>query len=149
MKRLIGLLALFVTSVAFAQAPAPSSAPSPAGAWKTIDDATGKEKAIVRITEAGGVLTGKIEKLFDATKQDSKCDECTDSRKGQPVIGMTILRNVKKGESHWEGGDILDAANGKVYRVRMTPSPDNKSMEVRGYIGTPMLGRSQKWVRAE
>jgi uncharacterized protein (DUF2147 family) len=145
MKHGIGLLALFVTSLAFAQTPAPS----PAGAWKTIDDATGKEKAIVRITEAGGVLTGKIEKLFDSTKLDSKCDECTDSRKGQPVIGMTFLRNVKKGETHWEGGDILDAANGKVYRVRMTPSSDNKSMEVRGYVGTPMFGRSQKWVRAE
>jgi len=143
MKRLIGLLAFFVTSAAFAQTP------SPAGTWKTIDDATGKEKAVVRITEAGGILTGKIEKLFDAAKQDSKCDECTDSRKGQPVIGMTILRNVKKGESHWEGGDILDAANGKVYRVRMTPAADNKSMEVRGYIGMPMLGRSQKWVRTE
>jgi len=145
MKRFIGLLALFVTNAVFAQTPASS----PAGAWKTIDDATGKEKAIVRITEAGGVLTGKIEKLFDATKQDSKCEECTDSRKGQPVVGMTILRNVKKGEAHWEGGDILDAANGKVYRVRMTPSADNKSMEVRGYVGTPMFGRSQKWLRAE
>ncbi len=143
MKRSIGLLAMFVTTVAFAQSP------SPAGAWKTIDDATGKEKAIVRITESGGVLTGKIEKLLDATKQDSKCDECTDSRKGQPIIGLTILRNVKKAESHWEGGDILDAANGKVYRVRMTLSSDNKSMEVRGYVGTPMFGRSQKWMRAE
>ena len=145
MKRFFGVVAFFVTSVAFAQTPAAS----PVGAWKTIDDATGKEKAIVRISEAGGVLTGKIEKLFDATKQDSKCEECSDGRKGQPVIGMTILRNVKKGETYWEGGDILDAANGKVYRVRMTPSTDNKSMEVRGYVGTPMFGRSQKWVRAE
>ena len=145
MKYLIGLLSLFVSALALAQVPVSS----PIGAWKTIDDATGKEKALVRITEAGGVLTGKIEKLFDATKQDSKCEECTDSRKGQPVIGMTILRNVKKGEAHWEGGDILDAANGKVYRVRMTPSTDNQSMEVRGYVGTPMFGRTQKWVRAE
>ena len=145
MKRLIGLFGLIFIGVAFAQTPAPT----PEGAWKTIDDATGKEKAIVRITEVGGVLTGKIEKLFDAAKQDSKCEECSDSRKGQPVIGMTILRNVKKGEAHWEGGDILDAANGKVYRVRMTPSADNKSMEVRGYVGTPMFGRSQKWLRTE
>ena len=145
MKRLIGLFGLIFIGAAFAQTPAPT----PAGTWKTIDDATGKEKAIVRITEVGGVLTGKIEKLFDAAKQDSKCEECSDSRKGQPVIGMTILRNVKKGEAHWEGGDILDAANGKVYRVRMTPSADNKSMEVRGYVGTPMFGRSQKWLRTE
>ncbi|MEO7253812.1 MAG: DUF2147 domain-containing protein [Casimicrobium sp.] len=124
-------------------------AQTPAGTWKTIDDATGKEKAIVRITEAGGVFTGKIEKLLDPAKQDSKCDQCTDSRKDQPVQGLTILRNVKKADGYWEGGDILDAANGKVYRVRLTPAADNKSMEVRGYIGLPMLGRSQKWLRAE
>ena len=60
-----------------------------------------------------------------------------------------MRRNVKKGEAFWEGGDILDAANGKVYRVRLTPSGDNKSMDVRGYMGVPMLGRTQKWVRVE
>ena len=130
-----------MASIAFAQ--------SPAGLWKTVDDATGKEKAIIRITEAGGVFTGKIEKLLDAAKQDSKCDECTDSRKGQPVVGLTISRNIKKGESHWEGGDILDAANGKVYRARLTLSEDNKKLDVRGYMGTPMFGRTQTWSRVQ
>ena len=130
-----------MASIAFAQ--------SPAGLWKTVDDATGKEKAIIRITEAGGVFTSKIEKLLDAAKQDSKCDECTDSRKGQPVVGLTIIRNIKKGESHWEGGDILDAANGKVYRARLTLSEDNKKLDVRGYMGTPMFGRTQTWSRVQ
>lgn len=130
-----------MAALAFAQ--------SPAGLWKTVDDATGKEKAIIRITEAGGVFTGKIEKLLDPTKQDSKCDECTDSRKGQPVVGLTIIRNIKKGESHWEGGDILDAANGKVYRARLTLSEDNKKLDVRGFMGTPMFGRTQTWSRVE
>ena len=143
MKFVISLFCLTVSALAFAQSP------TPAGAWKTIDDSTGKEKAVVRITEANGVLTGKVEKLLDPAKLDSKCDECSDSRKGQPVLGMTILRNVKKGDSYWEGGDILDAANGKVYRVHLTPSADNKTMDVRGYIGMPMLGRTQKWIRVE
>ena len=140
-RTLLCLLTSTVASIAFAQ--------SPAGAWKTVDDATGKEKAIIRITEAGGVFTGKIEKLLDPTKQDSKCDECTDSRKGQPVLGMTIIRNIKKGESHWDGGDILDAANGKVYRARLTLSDDNKKLDVKGYIGTPLFGRTQTWTRVE
>ena len=143
MKRLIFWLVSAASTFAFGQSL------TPVGAWKTIDDASGQEKALVRITESGGVLTGKVEKLFDPAKQDSKCEECTDSRKGQPVLGMTILRNVKKGEAFWEGGDILDAANGKVYRARLTPSGDNKSMDVRGYMGVPMLGRTQKWVRVE
>lgn len=140
-RTLLCLLTSTVASIAFAQ--------SPAGLWKTIDDATGKEKAMVRITEAGGVFTGKVEKLLDPAKQDSKCDECSDSRKGQPVLGLTIIRNIKKGESHWEGGDILDAANGKVYRARLTLSDDNKKLDVKGYIGTPLFGRTQTWSRVE
>lgn len=140
-RTLLCFLASLSASIAFAQ--------SPAGVWKTVDDATGKEKAIIRITEAGGVFTGKIEKLLDPTKQDSKCDECTDSRKGQPVVGLTIIRNIKKGESHWEGGDILDAANGKVYRARLTLSGDNKKLDVKGYVGTPLFGRTQTWSRVE
>jgi uncharacterized protein (DUF2147 family) len=137
-----GASTLFFASAVLAQ--------SPAGLWKTIDDATGKEKSLVRIVDSAGVLTGKVEKSLDPNaKPDQKCEECTDSRKGQPIIGMVILRNVKKGESHWEGGDILDPNNGKIYRVRLTPSADNKKLEVRGYVGTPMLGRSQTWQRVE
>jgi uncharacterized protein (DUF2147 family) len=140
-RTLLCLLSSAVVSIAFAQ--------SPAGLWKTIDDATGKEKAMVRITESAGVFTGKVEKLLDPAKQDSKCDECTDSRKGQPVLGLTIIRNIKKGEGHWDGGDILDAANGKVYRARLTLSEDNKKLDVKGYIGVPLLGRTQTWQRVE
>ena len=141
MKLLFALIGLLATATATAQ--------TPAGAWKTVDDATGKEKAVIRITEANGVFTGKIEKLLDPAKQDSKCDECTDDRKGKPVVGLTIMRNVKKGEGHWEGGDILDAANGKVYRVRLSLSADNKKLEVRGHMGTPLFGRTQTWTRME
>jgi uncharacterized protein (DUF2147 family) len=141
MKQLFALFCSLAATAVFAE--------TPAGVWKSIDDATGKEKAIIRITEANGVFTGKIEKLLDPAKQDSKCDECTDDRKGKPVVGLTIIRNVKKGETHWEGGDILDAANGKVYRVRLTPSADNKKMDVRGYFGNPIFGRTQVWLRVE
>ena len=141
MKLLTALLSTFIASVAFAQ--------TPVGVWKSIDDKTGKEKSIIRITETGGVLSGKIEKLLDPTKQDAKCDECSDERKGKPVTGMTIIRNVKKEDDRWGGGDILDPNDGKIYRVRLTPSADNKKMDVRGYIGTPMLGRTQVWMRVE
>ena len=136
-------------SLLFALASASVFAQSPVGLWKTIDDATGKEKSSVRVSEAGGVVSGKIESIVDPAKQDSKCDECSDERKGKPVIGMTILRNVKKGDGVWEGGDILDPNNGKVYRVRLTPSADNKKMQVHGYFGVAIFGRTQTWVRAE
>jgi uncharacterized protein (DUF2147 family) len=125
-------------------------AQSPAGLWKTIDDKTGKERALVRITESSGVFSAKIEKLLAAdAKPDAKCDQCTDARKDQPIVGMTIMRNVKKNDDIYDGGDILDANNGKVYKVRLTLASDNKKLDVRGYVGAPMLGRTQTWQRVE
>jgi uncharacterized protein (DUF2147 family) len=136
--------ALLATTIGTAWAQA-----MPAGLWKTIDDETKEEKSLVRINEAGGVLTGKIEKIADPTKQDSKCDKCTDARKDQPVRGMTILEGVKKnaGEEYWDGGTILDPNNGKVYKVRLTPMDSGKTMQVRGFIGP--FYRNQTWQRVE
>lgn len=124
---------------------------TPVGLWKSIDDETKTEKSLVRITEAGGTLTGKIEKLMDPTKQDAKCDKCSDARKDQPVLGMTIITGVRAGSDQtlWEGGEILDPNNGKAYKVRIKPIDGGKKLEVRGYIGAPMLGRTQTWIRVE
>ena len=126
---------------------------TPAGVWKTIDDETKKEKSLIRITEAGGVFTGKLEKLLDpATKADAVCDKCADDRKDKPLVGMTLIQGVKQSESdkgRWEGGEILDPNNGKTYKVRLTPQDGGKTLAVRGYIGTPMIGRTQTWIRVE
>jgi uncharacterized protein (DUF2147 family) len=146
-KTAIGLLLAGAAGLALAQAQ--TQAASPVGLWKTIDDETGKEKSYVRITEANGVVSGKIEKLLDPGKADAKCDKCTDERKDQPVVGMTIIRNVKADGEQWDGGEILDPNNGKVYKVRLKPEDGGKKLSVRGYIGMPMLGRTQTWVRVE
>lgn len=123
---------------------------TPAGLWKTIDDETKKEKSLVRISEAGGVLTGKIEKLLDPTKQSDVCDKCSDDRKDKPVLGMTIIRNTKQDaddKNLWTGGDITDPNNGKIYRLRLKPVDGGKTLEVRGYIGP--FYRNQTWIRVE
>ena len=124
---------------------------TPVGLWKTIDDETKAEKSQVRISDAGGVLTGKIEKIADTTKQDAKCEKCTDERKDKPVLGMVIIRNAKADadKAHWDGGDILDPNNGKVYKLRLKPIDGGKKLEVRGFIGMALLGRTQTWVRVE
>jgi uncharacterized protein (DUF2147 family) len=147
MKHLITAAALGVLST-LAQAQA-----TPVGVWKTIDDATKKEKSLVQITESGGVLTGKIEKLLDpATKPDAVCDKCSDDRKDKPILGLTIITGVKKSaaaDDLWDGGHILDPNDGKVYKVRLMPADGGKKLEVRGYIGLPLLGRTQTWLRME
>ena len=125
--------------------------PTPAGLWKTIDDASQKEKSLVRIREVGGVYSGTIEKFLDPeTKADVVCDKCTDERKGQPVLGMTILRGLQQSADNkevWEGGNILDPNNGKTYRARLKPIEGGRKLEMRGYIGP--FYRTQVWVRVE
>ena len=143
-KTLSACLLAMACSTAFAQA-------TPAGLWKTIDDETKVEKSLVRISDNGGVLSGKVEKIL-SDKPDAKCVECTDERKGQPVQGMTILRGIKPDASDkgtWVGGDILDPNNGKIYKVLLKMADGGKKLDVRGYIGMPMLGRTQTWLRVE
>ena len=138
--------ALLIHAAAFAQA-------TPVGLWKTIDDETKKEKSLIRVSETGGVLTGTLEKFLDpATKPDVVCDKCSDERKDKAVLGMTLVRNVKKNAGDaalWDGGDILDPNNGKVYKARLKPVDGGQKLEVRGYIGVPMIGRTQTWIRVE
>ena len=124
---------------------------TPVGLWKTIDDESKKEKSLVRIVESGGVVSGRVEKFLDPeTKADSVCEKCTDERKDKPVLGMTILRNLKPGDddkSVWDGGDVLDPNNGKVYRARLKPLEGGKQLQLRGYIGP--FYRTQVWIRVE
>ena len=124
---------------------------SPVGLWKTIDDSSGKPTALIRITENQGVLTGKIEKLFRTPDEDQnpKCVACTDARKDQPIVGMTIVSGLKKDGDEYKGGEILDPKNGKVYKSKLTVREGGKKVEVRGYVGMPMFGRSQVWLRQE
>jgi uncharacterized protein (DUF2147 family) len=125
---------------------------TPAGLWKTIDDDGKTEKSLVRIVDTGGVISGKVEKIFDPAKANAKCDKCEDARKDQPIVGMTILDGVKQDPeetSIWTGGEILDPNNGKTYKVRLKPVDGGKKLEVRGYIGSPVFGRTQTWIRAE
>jgi len=144
------VLGLVLAGTAFAAA---AQSASPAGAWKTIDDATKKEKSVVRIVDNGGVYNGRIEKLLESTMApDAVCKECTDDRKDKPVVGLLIVRNMKQSaddKSVFEGGDILDPANGKVYKAKMKLIDNGARLEVRGFVGISLLGRTQTWIRAE
>ncbi len=123
---------------------------TPVGLWHTVDDKTGEIKSEVRIVENGGVLTGSITKLLakDA-KQDAVCEECTDDRKDKPVLGMQIIRGVKKNPDRdmWDGGRVLDPQNGKTYAARLTPIEGGAKLEMRGSIGP--FGRTQTWTRVK
>ncbi len=124
---------------------------SPVGVWRTIDDKTGKEKSLVRISEVNGELRGTIEKLFrePGEEPNPNCDKCPGEKKNKPVIGMTILTGLKRDGQEYAGGEILDPANGKTYKCKMWTTDGGKKLNVRGFIGVSVLGRTQVWVREE
>jgi uncharacterized protein (DUF2147 family) len=124
---------------------------SAAGLWKNIDDATGKPRALIRITESNGTLQGKIEKVFPGPNesQNPQCEKCQGANKDAPVVGLVILSGLKKDGDEYTGGQILDPDDGKVYSSKVRLTDGGRKLNVRGYIGVPMLGRTQTWVRQE
>lgn len=126
-------------------------ASSPAGLWKNVDDVSGKPRALIRITELNGTLQGKIEKVFPAPTEDPnpKCEKCEGANKNVPIVGLVILSGLVKEGEEYGGGQILDPDNGKLYSSKVRLTDNGKKLSVRGYIGVPILGRSQTWVRQE
>lgn len=124
---------------------------SPVGVWKTIDDVTGKERSIVRIIEVNGELQGTVEKIFERPGDDPEhlCDKCKGELKDKPVIGMTIVWGLKDKGDVWKGGKILDPDNGKTYSCKMELAENGKELNVRGFIGISLIGRTQTWYRLE
>lgn len=125
---------------------------TPAGLWKSIDDDGKTEKSLVRIVNSGGVLSGKVEKISDPAKADEKCVKCEGDRKDKPILGMTIISGAKQDAEDadkWTGGEILDPVKGSSYKLVLKTTDGGKKLDVRGYIGSPMFGRTQTWIRVE
>ena len=143
MKKLIVLtLAVMFNVMAFAQ--------SSIGKWVTIDDKTNKKKSIVELYKDGDKLFGKIIYLYprEGREPNAKCDKCTDDRKGDPLVGLQLVRDLTWNGGAWEGGTIVDPETGKIYTCKMwVDSKDPDKLNVRGYIG-PFF-RTQTWVKVK
>jgi uncharacterized protein (DUF2147 family) len=145
LRSAIAIALTLTASVAMAQM-------TPVGLWKTISDKDGTPQSEVRIVENGGVVSAKLEKIYRTTfKGDETCVECKDDRKDKPIIGLEIMRGLKKADDKdvWEGGTIVDPDNGTVYKARVTPIDGGKKLEMRGYVGAPLFGRTQTWIRIQ
>lgn len=117
---------------------------APVGKWVTIDDKTGKERALVTISESGGALSAVIDKVYPQPGDTGLCEHCPGAFKGKKVTGLQFMWGLKsEGDNKWSGGSILDPKTGKIYRAKLTVQ-GNKLL-VRGYVGISLLGRTQIW----
>ncbi|HEX7326476.1 MAG TPA: DUF2147 domain-containing protein, partial [Rhodanobacteraceae bacterium] len=75
------------------------------------------------------------------------CVVCTGVRHGKPMVGMVVIWGVSRHGDKWEGGQVLDPLNGKSYKVRLTLADHGQELKVRAYVGVPLFGRTQVWMR--
>ena len=145
MRKLSTLLALPLLALSFSV----FAQESPVGTWTTIDDKTNQPKSTVEIYETrNGSLAGRVVEVLQSEQGENPvCKKCTGERKDQPIEGMVILWGVSQDGDSWEGGKILDPASGKVYSVKMRPVEGGAKLEVRGFMGFSLLGKTQSWVR--
>ncbi len=129
---------------------------SPVGTWQTVDDETGKPRSIVEITDHDGELQARVKQLLNLTPEEIKadgehprCTRCDGERHDQPIEGLVIMWGVHKDGADWDGGHVLDPKKGKIYKVKLHLQDDGSKLNVRGYIGFSLLGRSQTWIRQD
>jgi uncharacterized protein (DUF2147 family) len=146
MKPALIVLLLFSSALSFAEPPL-----SPAGLWKTRSDRTGTVDGLVRIVEGNGEFQGIVEAVFSppAPSANPRCEECQGDLRNKPVVGMTILRGLRWDGTGYSGGRILDPDDGTVYRCSARLSDGGRRLEVHGFIGIPLFGRTQTWERQD
>lgn len=115
------------------------------GVWETIDDKTGDPKSHVEIYKKGNKYYGKVVKLLPAATT-KVCNDCPGDKKGKSLLNLDILWDMKPDGAKLTGGEIVDPADGSVYRCKISLEGKNK-LAVRGYIGISLLGRTQYWKR--
>lgn len=147
---IIVVLLMLLTGAAYSLEPV-----SPEGLWKTFDD-DGQISGYVRIVKDHDIYTGVIEKgVIEksvagkglASNQEEYCTACKDERKNQKLIGMTIIKNVTAHGESYDGDEILDPFSGNTYHVKLKLKGAGKQLEVRGFIGFSLFGRTQIWQR--
>jgi uncharacterized protein (DUF2147 family) len=146
----LGLMALAAAAMIAALIPAVGQEPSAAGLWEQIDETSGQAEGWFRIVEKDGVYQGTLVKGFPKPGEDPAtwlCNKCEGAEKNAPVIGLTLIKGMKRKGLAYEDGTIMDPRDGSVYRALMNLSRDGQTLEVRGYLGISLFGRSQTWKR--
>lgn len=141
MKKLIVLIVLFIsTSKIFAQSPDAIK-----GTWLS-----NSKDAKIEIYRSGDKYFGKIVWMKDMYEADGKTlkkdsKNSNEKLKSRTILNLNVLTNFTYDDGEWTGGEIYDPKSGKTYDCRIRLKGND--LDVRGYVGSPMFGKSITWTK--
>jgi uncharacterized protein (DUF2147 family) len=142
-------LALFLGAAAGTAFAASGPDQTVTGFWQQVDN-DGHVGAWFYFIEVDGLYRGRLVKMFKQPGEQklvTVCSKCEGEQKDAPLLGLAIIKDMRRDGRKYENGTILDPRDGKVYHAQMEISPDGQKLSVRGYLGIPLLGQTQVWSR--
>ncbi|MDR3772497.1 MAG: DUF2147 domain-containing protein [Terracidiphilus sp.] len=145
---LCACVAVLLALVSIADAPAQQLSPkleNAVGHWQVVNS-DGSPGGKVDTYIENGKLFGRVTEVRPGRTPKDVCDKCSGEFKNQLILGMVNLRGFHAEGDDWVDGTVVDPENGKQYKGKIW-AVDKDTLRMRGFIGIPLLGRTETWTR--